>query len=726
NPSNTGGALINGATGASYQLPAALPAGRYYYYCVLSAEGGALPVHTNVATVNVELLANEMVLIPAGTFTMGSPENEPGRGDNEMQYQVTLSNGFYMGKYAVTQEQYEAVMGSNPSWFTIANSRDPLDDDVQERRPVESVNWYHAIAFCNRLSILEGLTPVYSVEGISNNDANAWLHSSVPTEINPAWDAVTADWDADGYRLPTEAQWEYACRAGTTTAFNWGTNQITSDQANFNATSTLYNGSPAGVYREATTEVGRFPANAWGLYDMHGNVFEWCWDGYGTYPSGSVSDPKGMVSSPGRVFRGGAFNSSGQSPRSAFRVSHSPSSRFNSGGFRLVRPYTGDPISSITVSAHPVPTTDVITGNISESLSVTAEVTQGATLGYQWYRNTSSSNNGGTPIAGATSDNYELPVNLTVGTHYYYCVVSAAGGALPVHTNVATVYVGYNVFSYGIEMAFIPAGTFTMGSPGTEPDRYDDEAQYQVRLSNGFYMGKYAVTQEQYEAVMQFNPSNFTTDPLDDDIQERRPVEQVSWYHAIAFCNRLSLIEGLTPVYSIAGMSNNDADAWLHSAVPTSSNAAWNAVEADWDADGYRLPTEAQWEYACRAGTTTAFNWGTNQITSDQANFYASDSLYNGSPAGVYRSRTTEVGRFAPNAWGLYDMHGNVWEWCWDWFGTYPTGTVTDPTGAVSGSGRVLRGGGWNYDGQSLRSAQRVDGSPWDGYYDYGFRLVRP
>jgi len=285
-----------------------------------------------------------------------------------------------------------------------------------------------------------------------------------------------------------------------------------------------------------------------------------------------------------------------------------------------------------------------------------------------------------------------------------------------------------------IEMSWIPAGIFTMGSPETEPDRhYWNETQHEVTLSNGFYMGKYTVTQEQYEAVMGVNPSYFTIanghDPLDDDIQGRRPVESVSWHHAIAFCNRLSILEGLTPVYSIEGISNTDADAWLHSEVPINDwDAAWDAVTVNWDASGYRLPTEAQWEYACRAGTATAFNWGSDQITSDQANFYAIGSLYNGSPAGEYRGATTEVGRFAPNAWGLYDMHGNVWEWCWDWWdgNDYPSGSVSDPTGAVSGSNRVLRGGSWNDDGQFLRSAQRDLNFPWAWSNSIGFRLVRP
>ena len=143
--------------------------------------------------------------------------------------------------------------------------------------------------------------------------------------------------------------------------------------------------------------------------------------------------------------------------------------------------------------------------------------------------------------------------------------------------------------------------------------------------------------------------------------------------------------------------------------------------------NGYSLPTEAQWEYACRAGTTTPFSTG-NNITTDQAN-YDGTRPYNGNPAGIYRARTMQVGSFAPNAWGLYDMHGNVWEWCWDWYDDYPSAAQADPSGAVFGGHRARRGGSWGYGGRYLRSAGR-DSFSIDTYPNYrgrsiGFRLVR-
>ena len=232
-----------------------------------------------------------------------------------------------------------------------------------------------------------------------------------------------------------------------------------------------------------------------------------------------------------------------------------------------------------------------------------------------------------------------------------------------------------------------------MGSPENEFRRNRNETQHQVTISS-FYMGIYLVTQKEYREIMGINPSRFRGDNL--------PVVLVSWYDAVEYCNWLSGQEGLTPAYIIS-----------------EGRVTWNR-----EANGYRLPTEAEWEYACRAGTTTPFNTG-NNITTNQAN-YNGNYPYNNNAEGVYRRRTTPVGRFPANAWGLHDMHGNVWEWCWDWKGAYATGAQNNPSGAVSGEFRVLRGGSWFVVGEGLRSAYRSDYIPGIRIDHIGFRIVRP
>jgi len=242
-----------------------------------------------------------------------------------------------------------------------------------------------------------------------------------------------------------------------------------------------------------------------------------------------------------------------------------------------------------------------------------------------------------------------------------------------------------------IEMVEIPPGTLTWGNA-------------KITLTT-FKMGKYEVTQEQYQAVMGINPSYFSSNPADGEIQGRRPVEQVTWFDAIEFCNKLSKMEGLMQVYEITGREPEEGYP-ITAAIVTPT----------WTNNGYRLPTEAQWEYACRAGTTTDWHFGDDE---DKLVDYA---WYDANAS----SMTHEVGKKDPNRFELYDMHGNVQEWCWDWYGDYPTTAQTDYKGAVSSNGRVKRGGSWLEPGQNLLSALRNNNLPRVGYYAFGFRLVRP
>ena len=243
----------------------------------------------------------------------------------------------------------------------------------------------------------------------------------------------------------------------------------------------------------------------------------------------------------------------------------------------------------------------------------------------------------------------------------------------------------------------IGGGTFTMGSPPGEPGRYNDEGpQRQVTIS-AFQMGMYELTQKEFMEITGTNPSKIQGDNL--------PVNGVSWFDAVEYCNARSRKEGLTPAYAISGAGNN-------------RTVAWNR-----EANGYRLPTEAEWEYACRAGTTTPFSTG-NSITTNQAN-YDGNYPYDNNARGDYRGTPTPVGRFLPNPWYLYDMHGNVWEWCWDLHGRYRDEPQTDPLGADSGERRVLRGGSLESGGAGIRSSFRDGSIPASKSDIIGFRIAR-
>jgi formylglycine-generating enzyme required for sulfatase activity len=225
-----------------------------------------------------------------------------------------------------------------------------------------------------------------------------------------------------------------------------------------------------------------------------------------------------------------------------------------------------------------------------------------------------------------------------------------------------------------LELLPVAAGSFKMGSPKTEEGRYSNETQHLVIISKPFWLGKTEVTQAQWQAVMGNNPSRFK------DNGANHPVENVSWTDAVAFCKKL-----------------------------TERERAAGRLPSGYE---YALPTEAEWEYACRAGSTGTYA-GTGKLK--DMGCYADNS----------GSATHKVATMQPNAWGLYDMHGNVWEWCSDWYGSYPSSSATDPTGPASGSCRVLRGGSWFVSSGYCRSAYRSNLAPGCRYgHSLGFRLA--
>ncbi len=245
-----------------------------------------------------------------------------------------------------------------------------------------------------------------------------------------------------------------------------------------------------------------------------------------------------------------------------------------------------------------------------------------------------------------------------------------------------------------LDLVSIPTGEFQMGSPESEAERASDESpQHQVKIP-GFWMGKYAVTQAQWQVVASQQKVNCDLNPDPSHFKgDSRPVEQVSWNEAVEFCDRLS--------------------RFVESRLSRQTGRA------------YRLPTESEWEYACRAVTTTPFHFG-ETITSDLAN-YDGNSPYGAAPKGLYRELTTPVGSFPPNAFGLYDMHGNVWEWCLDhWHENYQGAPMDGSAWIMGGNSdrRLLRGGSWYNDPRLCRSASRYYSSPDNRSYTFGFRVI--
>ncbi len=520
----------------------------------------------------------DMVAITGGTFQMGSPESESGRKSNETQHTVTVSD-FYMGKYEVTFAQYDV-------YCEATGKSKPADQGWgRGNRPVIYVSWNDADAYCKWLSQKTGKT----------------------------------------YRLPTEAEWEYAARAGTTTPFNTG-NCLSTSQANYNG-NYPFTGCSKGEYRHKTLPVGSFSPNSWGLYDMHGNVWELCNDWYdaGYYSISPRNNPPGPPPGSGRVLRGGSWYFAEAVCRVSYRSSSSPGFSNSGEGFRLVlakdyneqdTPKQGNLEKKITSQPKTVEQKPIITNNKFINFTETAE-------------------------------------------------------------------------NVNINMVAITGGTFQMGSLESEPERRSDETQHTVTVSD-FYMGKYEVTFAQYDAYCE---ATGKSKPNDSGWgRGNRPVINVSWYDSDAYCKWLSQKTGKT----------------------------------------YRLPTEAEWEYAARAGTTTPFNTG-NCLSTSQAN-YNGNYPFTGCSNGEYRKKTLQVGSFSPNSWGLYDMHGNGWEWCNDWYdaGYYANSPRNNPLGPPSSpdSSRVLRSGSWYFAEAVCRVSYRGSASPSRSaglgsiIIGYGFRLV--
>ncbi len=494
----------------------------------------------------------ELIEIPAGKFTMGK----------DAGVDVTLTKSFVLGKYEVTQGQWKSVMGSEP-WEGQSSVQ------IGEDNPATYVSWDDATEFCKKLTQRE-LT-------------------------------------GEEYRLPTEAEWEYACRAGTETAFSFGNDESKLGEYAW------FDGNTIVVREQYAHKVGLKKPNPWGLYDMHGNVWEWCSDWYGGNLSGGA-DPTGPSGGSNRVFRGGSWWFYPGLCRSAFRFFLDPSNRGDYLGFRVAR----SQLETVTAAerrqqgtqAKPAPQVAVETRPVMEKPEPVRKVFK----------------------SGESVTN-----------------------------------------SIGMELIEIPAGTFTMSSPASEAGHQDDEAAVGVTLTQGFLLGKTEVTLGEWQQVM----GKVWKGQRYDVASKNYPAIEITWDDATEFCEKLSQSESV--------------------------------------GEPYRLPTEAEWEYACRAGTTTAFSFGDDESKLGEYAWFTGNT---GSEQYAHN-----VGTKKPNPWGLHDMHGNVFEWCSDWYDeSLPGGT--DPVGPDYGSSRVLRGGGWWRNPRDCRSANRDCAVP-SIRRALGFRVAR-
>jgi formylglycine-generating enzyme required for sulfatase activity len=684
-----------------------------------------------------------MIYLPPATFTAGSPNTEAYSGAGESQYQATISPGLFIGTTEVTQAQWKALSNNiNPSCFQTTTGTACTTSNANDSGPVERVDWYSAAAFANARSRAEGLTPCYAIgqNGSGGSDDPDWRNGTSLQNTSLATIAC------NGYRLPTDAEWEYAARAGSLgPTYNVPNGASASSQANLNAIS--WNN---GITSRSQAVALKTP-NAFGLYDMVGNLREWSHDTYSANPTTAQTDP--IEHNPWGANHSVVSTSYMQGlneVRNSSFVSYPASTIYPTVGLRLVRTPYLTPLRGQCPSGYHVrgalcepdllacATTAANAVGRAKSWDVSAFgacLPYNCAVGFHLEGGACLSNSKTCTVSGQTGlqdwssgttySDCKLPLGALCTTDAdcasttlspTYCAIGPTGTA-----NDRCAPAGMN---------FIPPGTFTMGSPAAETGRAADEIQHQVTLARPFFMGTKEVTQAEWARLAgDLNPSCFqattgttcatvvtagTTNP-------NGPVERLDWYAAVGYANAKSESEGLTPCYAY---SSTRGDTWadgdfLFTLAATSLSAL--------HCNGYRLPTEAEWEYAARAGTTGATYNAANPLAATQAELNLIAWTVNNSGG-----RTQIGGQKLANAFGLFDIFGNVYEYQWDTNAAYPVTAVTDPLGAVSGN-RGIKGRGYSDALTSTRAAMRYGWDPTGGNTvggvggnpNIGFRLAR-
>jgi formylglycine-generating enzyme required for sulfatase activity/serine/threonine protein kinase len=562
-------------------------------------------------------LGMQFVLIPPGEYTQGSPDKDSDASPDERPaHRVRISRPMYLGVTEVTQGQYQVITGKNPFQFQKGGVEERRAQGIETKDfPAESVSWNDATQFCQLLA-----------------------DKHPPAAGNKR---------AEGYRLPTEAEWEYACRAGTSTRWSFGDELV--------AVSDRILANQDG--RESTPKpVGNRSANAWGLQDMHGSLYEWCADDgdggdYAPLAGKLAVDPyrpaKGLI----RMVRGGSWDTPTADARSARRLKLAATAHGQSTGFR---------VAIVLAPKSQTPATAAAPFN----------ATQARELQAQW------------------ASHLGVPAE---------------------HTN-----------SIGMTLRLIPPGDYLVGATAEETDaalakvrgdgaweeRLRSSApQHRVTLTKPYYIGVYEVTQKEFESVLGRNPSYLApkgqgAEFVPGQDRSNAPVERLTWGDAVEFCNRLSEREKLTSSYTGTGDSATIVAG-----------------------KGYRLPTESEWEAACRAGTSTLYWFGSDEASFPDVGWFVANAGNQSHP----------VGQRKPNPFGLHDTHGNVWEWCQDLYDPqayvpYAAKAAVDPSGPTTASPlhRVFRGGGFTFDAGKQTSAIRAANAPGAIDHTIGFRVLLP
>lgn len=525
--------------------------------------------------------------------------------DSDSKLVAIPGTNYRIGQTPVTQRLYEKVMGENPSEFQLSN--DILDDDKLEalkaegdtsNNPVDNVSWYDAVYFCNKLSIMEGLTPAYSVDG--KTDPDRWDYT--PHSESKIDSLVVCDFSANGYRLPTNKEWDDAAYGNKCYLYS-GSNDL--DEAGW------YEDNSNGV----THPVAQKEPNDYGIYDMCGNVVEWVWDG---------NEP--MSENWAREFCKNSGIEWDEDTAAALRISNDEDGIGRGGDCNSEAEFCDVPESTNYEREK---------GNL------------GDIVGFRLLRLLE-------PVKQEKRDGLKEVVSIGVDTDSKLVKI-----------------------------------------PGTD-----------------YRMGQTPVTQRLYKKVMGENPSHYQISSNiifkffqriaynleKEEDMSNYPVEQVSWYDAVCFCNKLSIMEGLTPAYSVDGKT--DPEYWGYR--PHQGKIIDSDVECDFDANGYRLPNNREWEYAAKGGEDYKYPGSDNL---DEVGWYNGNS----------KEVTHPVAKKKPNGYGLYDMCGNVKEWMWDRGGK-----------DCSPDERCEHGGDIHIEGDFdvfYRTAMKTNDLSWG---PNGFRLLRP